>query len=286
MNPAAIQYSRQQFTFDGRQRRYLLHRPDAPDGRLLIGLHGATQRGSIMARSSGFADLPQAAGMTLVFPDAVDGIWRDGRDEDDDVDDVGFIEALIEQLLTTYPLRDDAIFLVGASNGGFLSQRLICELEGRFRAVATLIATMGLRVFQHTFVDTIPSLYLIAGTADPIIPFAGGTTPNSLMASANAAILGFDDLVQHWKQVGGFHDCSRQRHTDTDGIQIVQALCKASNGQLLCATVVEGGGHQWYGRKVSDDTIRQFGATTRQFKVSEDILEFFRQAPPLRGHRD
>ncbi len=286
MQPASSQYQRQQLTFDGRQRRYIIHTPESPDGRLLIGLHGATQRGSIMARTSGFADLPQASGMTLVFPDAVDGLWRDGRDEDDDVDDVGFIEALIDQLLGSQPLHENAIFLVGISNGGFLSQRLICELEGRFRAVATLIATMGLRIFQQAYIDAIPSLYLIAGTADPIIPFTGGTTPNSLMASAEASILGFDDLVQHWKQVGRFHACSQQHRTDTSGLEIIQENCHADSGQLLRATVVEGGGHQWYGRTVSDDTIRQFGATTRRFKVSEDILAFFLQVPPLRGHRD
>lgn len=281
MKSALIQYRRQQFEFDGRERSYLLYAPDAPDGRLLIGLHGATQRGSIMARTSGFAELPQAVGMTLVFPDAVDGIWRDGRDEDDDVDDVGFIEALTDQLLATHPISDDALFLVGVSNGGFLSQRLVCELEGRFRAVATLIATMGLRTFQHAYIDAIPSLYLIAGTADPIVPFSGGTTPNSLMASAEAPILGFEDLVQHWKRLGDFHDCSQGCLPDANGPVIRWEDCQADGGQLLRATIVEGGGHQWYGRDVTSDTLRHFGATTRGFKVSEDILKFFLRAPPM-----
>jgi polyhydroxybutyrate depolymerase len=274
-----MQQQRQQFSFDGRVRNYLLFTPEHADGRLLIGLHGATQRGSLMARSSGFAERPEAAGMTLVFPDAVDGIWRDGRAEDDDVDDVGFIDALIEQLLDSLPLHADKVFLVGASNGGCLSQRLLCELEGRFRAVATVIATMGLKTFQQAYIDSIPSLYLIAGTQDPIIPFEGGTTPNSLMASADAPIVGFDDLVTHWKQLGGFGHCTQAQRSASgsteDELVIRQEKCRSDDGRLLRATVVEGGGHQWYGREVTAQTVRQFGATTTDFNVSRDILEFF-----------
>ena len=274
-----MQQQRHQFTFDGRSRSYLLFTPEHLDGRLLIGLHGATQRGSIMARTSGFAERPEATGMTLVFPDAVDGIWRDGRDEDDDVDDVGFIDALIEHLLDRHALHADKVFLVGASNGGFLSQRLLCELEGRFRAVATVIATMGLKTFQQAYVTAVPSLYLIAGTHDPIIPFEGGTTPNSLMASADAPILGFADLVTHWKQLGGFTHCAQTPivadHSAEETLLIRQENCRSDDGRLLRASMVEGGGHQWYGREVSLGTIRRFGATTTGFSVTRDILAFF-----------
>ena len=277
-----MQSTREELAFQGATRRFLKFAPEHPDGSLLIGLHGATQRGSIMARTTGFAELPQAAGMTLVFPDAADGLWRDGRDEDDDIDDVGFIDQLITHLLARDGLDPSRVFLVGMSNGGFLSQRLVCELEGRFRAVATVIATMGLRLFQQAWIDEVPSLFLVAGSGDPIIPFHGGATPNSLMASADAPILGFNDLVAHWKSQGGFSRCSEEHDTvpalGGGLLEIHNEYCAAEDGRLLRATVVEDGGHQWYGREVAAETVRRFGATTTAFKLSEEILAFFRGA--------
>jgi polyhydroxybutyrate depolymerase len=225
--------------------------------------------------------------MTLVFPDAVDGLWRDGRGADDEVDDVGFIDTLLDHFTTHRNIDPGKIFLVGASNGGFLSQRLICELEGRFRAAATVIATMGLRIFQQAYPDKVPSLYLIAGTADPIIPYEGGATPNSLMHSADAPILGFDDLVAHWRDIGGFVRCRRtagRTVTALDGQRLtIQAEdCRADDGRRLRAVTVEGGGHQWYGREVGEETIRRFGPTTTQFRLSAEILDFFIAAETAR----
>ena len=275
-----MQSTRESFSFQGAPRRFLKFTPERPDGSLLIGLHGATQRGSIMARTTGFAELPRAAGMTLVFPDAADGLWRDGRGEDGDIDDVGFIDQLITHLLAHDGLDPSRVFLIGMSNGGFLSQRLVCKLEGRFRAVATVIATMGPRVFQQAWIDDVPSLFLVAGSGDPIIPFDGGATPNSLMASADAPILGFNDLVAHWKSQGGFSRCGEERDTvpalGGGSLEIHSEYCIAEDGRLLRTTVVEGGGHQWYGREVADETVRHFGATTVAFKLSEEILAFFR----------
>ncbi len=277
--PAQMETQHKTFHHDGHDRRLLVMTPADADGSLLIGLHGATQRGSIMARTTGFAELPQARRMTLLFPDAVDGIWRDGRDADDEIDDVGFVEAVLDHFCHRHGIDPEKIFLVGVSNGGFLSQRLVCELEGRFRAVATVIATMGLRVFQRAYIEDVPSLYLIAGTADPIIPYAGGTTPNSLMSNADAPILGFEDLVEHWTAVGGFSRCetdSRSVAAAGGGIlELHKRECRTDDGRRLRAITVEGGGHQWYGRDVTAETIRRFGPTTTEFRLSEDILKFF-----------
>jgi len=277
--PPAMETRREIFSHDGRDRGLLVMRPEVTDGSLLIGLHGATQRGSIMARTTGFGELPGTRRMVLLFPDAVDGIWRDGRGTDDDVDDVGFVEALLDHFIATQEIDPRQVFLVGASNGGFLSQRLACELEGRFRAVATVIATMGLRVFQQCYPAEAPSLYLVAGTADPIIPYEGGATPNSLMHSADAPILGFDDLVAHWQGIGGFNRCRSASRTVAalggDTLTIHEMDCRGDNDHRLRAVTVDGGGHQWYGREVGNETIRRFGATTTQFRLSEEILEFF-----------
>lgn len=266
---------------DGLARKCQLMIPDEPDGSLLIGLHGATQRGSIMARTTGFHELDEARLFTLAYPDAWEGTWRDGRGEDDDVDDVSFIESLIEQLVNDQEIDRKRIFLVGASNGGFLSQRLICELPGQFRAVATIIATMGLAVFQRSYIDEIPSLFLVAGTADPIIPFTGGETPGSLMSNENAPIIGFEDLVAHWKNLGQFDNCERNRRQvpalESGKLIIDTESCSADSHphRLMKSIIVEGGGHQWYGRRVSKETLRRFGASTTEFQLSGEIISFF-----------
>lgn len=54
------------------------------------------------------------------------------------VDDVGYLSALIEKVEKEYRVDKSRIYLFGHSNGGFMANRMVCEFEGRFAAVASL----------------------------------------------------------------------------------------------------------------------------------------------------
>ncbi len=89
------------------------------------------------------------------------------------IDDVGYIMDLIEEIRALYTVDDRRIYLVGHSNGGFMSYRMACERADTFAAMASLA---GATFFDPN--DCMPSepvhVLQIHGTSDGTIQYAGG----------------------------------------------------------------------------------------------------------------
>src|SRR3970040_1470534 len=130
--------------FGGLERTYLLHVPGGfPQGRpagLVFVLHGGGGTGRNMERMTRFSELADREGFIAVYPDAVERNWNDGRDapniraQQENVDDVGFIGALIALLTREFGIDPRRVHSTGISNGAFMSQRLAGELRGRSAA--------------------------------------------------------------------------------------------------------------------------------------------------------
>ncbi|MGZ4791217.1 MAG: alpha/beta hydrolase family esterase [Ilumatobacteraceae bacterium] len=172
------------FTFAGRERTYRLYVPHAlPSGPvpLFIGLHGGTGWGDQFARTNHIEGLAESNGFIVVHPDGVKvaggpgGVWNGGdccgiaaREK---VDDVGFVNALIDQLETQYSIDPHRIYAFGHSNGAIMSYRLACELSGRIVGIGLYAGTLGIEPCNPA---QPVSILHVHGTADANIPLAGG----------------------------------------------------------------------------------------------------------------
>ena len=100
--------------FDGRERFYLLHIPPSYDPTqptaLVIVLHGGGGNAVGASRMTGFSDEADRGGFVVVYPEGTGRLqgrlltWNSGNccgsAMDNNVDDVGFIDALISKLET------------------------------------------------------------------------------------------------------------------------------------------------------------------------------------------
>ncbi len=176
------------WTHDGHERYYRIHVPEKYDGKspvpLVFCFHGGggTAEG---ASQMGFSPLADQKGFIVVYPNAIDKHWNDGRKarkfarHDAEVDDVAFILALLKKLQGEYRIDPDRVYATGASNGGFFSHRLAIEAADKFAAAAIMIATMA-KPYEDNFKPRRPvSMLFMNGTADPFVPYNGGpVTPN------------------------------------------------------------------------------------------------------------
>ena len=129
----------------------------------------------------------ESAGSFLLNP----YIWRDGRDDlHGKIDDVGFFRTLLDKLEAVLPIDHRRVFVTGFSNGGAMSFTLGAGLSNRIAAIAP--------VCTQSFVDAaelkrpLPVCYIV-GTADPLIPFHGGSVTLTLgHHTRNAAGSGVD----------------------------------------------------------------------------------------------
>jgi len=99
------------------------------------------------------------------------------------VDDVAYLSAVVADMRARYRVDDARIFVLGYSNGGFMTHRLLCELPSTFAAGAS-IAGAGWKDPKRCHPEGPASLLEVHGDADERVPYQG----NDGQPSAEAAI--------------------------------------------------------------------------------------------------
>ncbi|RMG21627.1 MAG: esterase [Deltaproteobacteria bacterium] len=259
---------------DGQDRRYLLDVPPdlAAPAPLLLVLHGGGPDGPAMARRyTGFSELGAAEGFVTAYPEALFDNWNDGREgpklraNAEGVDDVAFLTALVDHLLETEDIDPSRIYVVGISNGGFMTERLACSpLSARLAAVVPVIATMAETLLAECAPAAPLPIALVAGDEDPLVPFTGGP----MMDGDRGVIASFDDTVALWRDHNG---CTGEPEVELvdevdDGTRVrieTWTGCAAETKSL----VVEGGGHTWPGGRATFDFL--VGRTSQEIEMAE-----------------
>ncbi len=231
----------------GTTRAYSVLRPRA-EGPLpaVFLLQGALQDPIDFVQLTGFPAQAEREGFVLVVPETFDGHWNDGRrivyfGTPAMADDVGFLDRLMADLVTSRTIRADAVFLAGFSNGGLMALTLACR-RGDIRPAGLVIAAATLRtsVADACSAPHPLAMVVVNGTADPLFPFGGGMgmvngRTGELMMSASAT-------ADHFAAGNG---CGA-RHDQIVGPPIslsTYADCPRS-GPVLSFGLIDGG-HLW-----------------------------------------
>ena len=136
---------------DGLNLTYRLRIPPAATSGdllpLIVSLHGFTETASIQESNSGMNAIADTAGVFVVYPNGTNVLlflqgWNDLLDGSG-VDDVGFIDALISDLVANYPIDPDRVFATGFSAGGGMTVALGCALSNRIKAIAPVAAAIN-----------------------------------------------------------------------------------------------------------------------------------------------
>ena len=97
------------------------------------------------------------------------------------VDDVAYLNAMIDDISSKYTVDPKRIFVVGHSNGAFMSHRLACDLSGRVAAIAALAGAVwndGRSATRPVAVSVLD----VHGDADAVIAYGGGAVAAGLVA--------------------------------------------------------------------------------------------------------
>ena len=182
--------------------------PSSYDSRttmpLVLLLHGYGDTGAGVEGRMQFRPLAEARGFLYCAPDSlVDQagyqFWNASEGCCDfyntGVDDAGYLRGLIEEIGSQFKVDRKRIYLIGHSNGGFMSYRMSSLSPDLIAGIASLAGM--------TFLDSsrcIPSqpvnILHIHGTADDVVPYWGGALVGfpGIMASFPGAV----QTVQTW----------------------------------------------------------------------------------------
>jgi polyhydroxybutyrate depolymerase len=267
---------------DGRERTYSLHVPAEYDGTeaapLLLALHGRLGTGSGEERLAHLDEVSDEHDFLVVYPDGLDRSWADGRGgtpaDRNQVDDVKFLSALIDELEDKYKIDNTRVYATSISNGGFMSGRLACELADKIAAVAIVGASLSKKEAGDCHPNQPVSVLIVQGTADPVVPFAGGP---SGAAGARGVVLSHDEAVRRFVAADHCAENTKTEHIPDlagDGTNIdVTMYGPCADGSEVRGYVVNGGGHTWPGGMQYLPAMF-IGKTTRNLDGSEVIWEF------------
>jgi polyhydroxybutyrate depolymerase len=276
----------------GLKRTYLIHIPASDFSRsmpILIVLHGGGGNGKSMLKltSGGFDQLSDKKGFIVVYPDGIEAHWNDGRNKmetgyethEENTDDVGFISALIDNLIKKFNADSKRVFVSGMSNGAIMSYRLGCELSGKIAAIAPVAGNMPKNLIQHCTPANPVSVLAINSDTDPLVPFNGGDVTGPFGKKKLGKVLSAHESVLFWIKNNG---CSPnpvvtdEPDNDRDDGTYVQKQ-QFINGRNNCEVIlytIKGGGHTWPGgyQYLGKWII---GKTCRDINATDIIWEFF-----------
>lgn len=260
----------------GVQRRYLLHTPVSYQPStplpLVIGLHGGYTSASRFALTTGFNDLADDEGFLVAYPEGCDRHWNDGRPGvNPDIDDVGFIAALIADIQTHRAVDSQRIYAVGISNGGYLVQRLAVELSQVFAAFATVAAALPVSLRSQPSSNIPVSLLMINSRQDKFVPFQGGASQRG----KGGEILSIPDTVEFWRQRGNCHRaaaCDLVNNAQTAAMEVTRYVDPDGRAEVVLIVLAQGG-HTWPGGFQQPRWL--VGETSQAFDASQLIWRFF-----------
>ena len=103
------------------------------------------------------------------------------------VDDVAYFDAIVADAKSTYNVDPKRIFVIGHSNGGFMSHRLACDRAGTVAAIVSLAGAVWNDPTKCSPTEPI-SVVEVHGNADMTIPYDGGSTPEGTFPSAPTTV--------------------------------------------------------------------------------------------------
>ena len=243
------------FSHDNVNRNYLIYIPDSYDSEidypLMFLFHGFGGIASEFINTADMRDLAESKNFIVVYPQGLDlggtgSHWNcsnPSADNKSDVDDIGFIENLIDQLLIDYPVIDNKrIYAAGYSNGGFMSYYLACNSK-KFAAIGSVAGTMLDDSYQSCNANFPTAMINIHGTDDFDVPYDGNIYYPSI-----------PDVVDWWKNFN--NTPNEDLLTNQDG-SIEQYIYYNDAGDRYVEHVkIIGGGHYW------DDKLNYNGTNT------------------------
>ncbi|MGE0784472.1 MAG: PHB depolymerase family esterase [Sandaracinaceae bacterium] len=253
---------------DGLDRAYIVVAPSSYDARtplpLVLAFNGRDGSPEGLEEQTRLSETAEAHDFLLLYPrGSGGGSWNGGpccgSAASDDVDDVGFVRAVLDDVEARYCVDTHRIYATGLSNGGFMANRVGCEIGDRVAAIAP-VAGMLLQ-------DTCTPAQAVGvvhfhGTLDYIVPYNGNS------------VLGFppvEDAIALWAAADGCDPEPSETYRNGDVVCETYVGCSGGVEVELCR--VRLGGHTW-----PDGYVRAAGGyTTHDISANEHMWEFFQR---------
>jgi polyhydroxybutyrate depolymerase len=262
--------------FDGLTRSYRIYvSPNynaSNPASIVMALHGL---GDNMTNFSGigFNYIADTANIIVLIPQAVtDALagtaWNSGAGAmgyypNSSVNDIGFLNALVDTTMANYSINPQKVYLCGFSMGGFMTNRMALQSNTKFAAFASMSGTIGSAITTYAPGRTLPYAHF-HGTADGTVAFSG-----------NQYGIDADSVVSFWVKNNGCNavpDTFHYADLASDGITVDRYNYSNGNPNANVSFFIMNG---------ADHTV--LFTPTNDINEPYQIWLFFKQLLPITG---
>lgn len=269
--------------WQGVKRSFALYVPPDEGDRplpLVIALHGAGDSIEDFIEETHLPAAADAAGMMVAFPASVE--QRRGKETFNariccgvalrrQVDDIGFVGAVIADIAAHRALDRSRIYATGMSNGGMLTYQLGALHPDWFAAIAPVSAAIGgTTPGGGSYLIPVPKLpmpvMIMHGVRDRVVLYHGGASP--ILDLPYRWKTSVADAVSFWAAADHCREVRPAVKRVSDALSsTVYADC--AQGSAVRLWTIEHGDHSWPGDI--------FPGTAGAHSAAAEILAFFAQ---------
>lgn len=274
-------------------REYVVHVPAGYDGSkpvaVVIMFHGGGGTAENTMTQTNWNGKADAEGFLVAYPEGTrpdpsrpasfatnPQTWNVGSGEyaagRQNVDDVGFAGALLDDLEARFSIDTTRVYVTGFSNGSGMAYRVGAELSDRVAAIAP-VGSNGLRVAVDKLQKPV-SLLDIQGADDPLNPLEGGHPKVAFLGDSQDKP-SVRTSIAAWAKLLGCPAPSPE--TFSDGVHTT-SYGSCDGGSTITLIVIDGAGHVWPGG-VSFLPRWLVGEPTDKINATDTIWEFFKAHP-------
>jgi len=272
---------------DGHTRTWRAYIPGIKVGPapLILVLHGSRGDGQRMLEGTryGFNVLAEQQGFIPVYPDGFEQHWNDCRAGAGysanvrDIDDVGFLKALVQEMATRHDIDQSRIYVAGMSNGGQMAFRVGFEAPAWVAGIAAIAANIPAdgNLDCERSGEAVATL-VMNGTADPVNPYEGGLV-EIFGDTSRGVVRSASSTARYWADLAGQAGDGQQRLwpelAPDDGTSIQSTHWSTPGKPPVTLITIVGGGHT-----IPHPLFRLpriLGPTSHEFAAAEVIWSFF-----------
>ncbi len=271
---------------DGLTRTYKVHVPFSYKSKILtpliLAFHGGGGNSEMMADDKYYNLISKSnrEGFIIVFPNGASRLksgklatWNAGDccgyARDNNIDDVGFVKKIIEDMQFKLNIDAKRIYAVGFSNGGMFSYRLACELADQFTAIASVAGTENC---NHGIPKGPIAIIHIHAQDDTHVLFNGGAGKDAFRDLSKVTdFTSVPETISRWVNRNNCKKTSK-RVMEKPGVYCdLYSGCDSNVSVMLCVTA--SGGHSWPGgRKPREEAANP----SNVISAVDEIWEFFK----------
>ena len=241
-----------------------------------------------------FDRIADREGAIVLYPQGFEGHWNNAARlgpyaaKAQQVDDVGFLHALVNHVVTEYGADPGAVLVTGVSNGGAMVTRLALQTPAFARAYAVVSESLPTPANLAVVPSGQPvSILFLNGTNDPIVPWHGGDVSLWPVLASRGDVRSVEDTLAYFRDLAGVSAApvveDLPDRDPGDGCTVRRSTWVSLQGYRIVQIAIRGGGHG--APHPQKRGMRLLGRSNRDIHAAEAIWQFFASTSPVAAAR-